>query len=273
DGAKLSIESSLKLLLERCRVSGLPCIGILTEGLSGATLEPDLLTLLDTLLVGNFDGVLELLEDPHSANVRVGLIPPLLSETADHTQSQLGNLSMVVDNSGLSYCSKHTLIEMLDPDFEGETRAEISWQDQSEIEDEITPAAIYVRKTAQESTVRELISVYGLRAPILFEKKDAVSGWFGDKLEDDVQLIEFIALIYQWSTAPEGHLEYLTRQREALVATHSVESWLLLMSRSLGFPVGQSSMEQLQECVVENEEDRSQVRREAFAALLKEHAN
>src|SRR5699024_2339542 len=76
-----------------------------------------------------------------------------------------------------------------------------------------------------------------------WEQSDAVEAWFGNIFEKDSQLIEFIALMHQWEKVPEVRAEFMKNQRGQLLASHSVESWLAVLSRSLAFPVKIRSLE------------------------------
>lgn len=244
NGAKLSIDSNLESILNQIQERGVPVVGILNEGLSGATFEPKLLTLLDTLLVGNYDGVIELLEDPQAANLRIGIIPPLLDTSFFGVESeQIGDFVQVVDSSSSTYCAMESLIAMLD--FSSNEDSEILSSDEFSYGDDerIIPRALYVRSSVPPNYARELISTFGLSTPIFWEQSDAVEAWFGNIFEKDSQLIEFIALMHQWEKVPEVRAEFMKNQRGQLLASHSVESWLAVLSRSLGFPVKIRSLE------------------------------
>lgn len=238
NGVKLTIDPSLEAVLEQFQLMGVPVVGILNEGLIGASFEPKLLKLLDALLVGNYDGVIALLEDPQSANLRVGIIPPLLDEkSVEFNLCEVSNYVKVVDSSSDHNCSMDSLIQMLEPgsSFEPETKATEEPQEKP-AENEI-PAAIYIRSSVNESVARDLIATYGLLTPIFWEQSGVVSGWFGSVFKEKVQLIELISLLHQWENAPELREQLLKIQKSQLLASHTSQSWLALLSRSLGYPV------------------------------------
>lgn len=268
DGAEITIDQSLESHLKQLKDMGVPVVGILNEGLSGATFEPKLLTLLNTLLVGNYDGVVPLLEDPQAANLRVGIIPPLVDDfSVEVSQGQVNDFVKVADSSSTTCCSIDSLISMLDSSS-GESDKLALDEEATTCDESSVPKALYIRSSAQECEVRALISTYGLSTPIFWEQSGTVSGWFGDLFEQDTQLIELIALLHQWEKTPDLRTEFLKAQREQLLASHSIESWLTVLSRSLGFPVATRGFE-----LPDSSGSTQNASEEALVALLRDEAS
>lgn len=238
NGGEMTIDSNLEGALEQFQLIGVPVVGVLNEGLSGATVEPKLLKLLDTLLVGNYDGVISLLEDPHYTNLRVGMMPPLLDEkTVEFNLCEVGDYVQVVDSSSIVNCSMDSLIQMLEPRSNAESKSRGTEECQESSTENEIPAAIYLRSSIQESVARDLIATYGLLTPIFWEQSGAMSGWFGSAFTGEVKLIELISLVHQWENTPELRVQLLKIQKSQLLASHTTQSWLTLLSRSLGYPV------------------------------------
>lgn len=269
NGFKLSIDSNLEAVLEKFQLMGIPVVGILNEGLSGATFEPKLLKLLDTLLVGSYDGVITLLEDPQSANLRVGMLPPLLDEkSAPLNTGPIGDHVQVVDSSTTAFHSLDSLIRQLSDGNNKELDNQSSDSVQEGNCNTKLPVAIYVRSSTQGNTARDLISTYGLTTPIFWEESDAVSGWFGNVFVEDTTQIELIAILHQWTNVPELRVEHLDAQKSQLLASHSIESLLVLLSRGLGYPIPMRSIEPLN-----HQEPTGDSTEEALVTLLRNEAH
>lgn len=264
----LTIAEELVIVLEQLKGCGIPVVGILNEGIRGATLDPKLLALLDTLLIGNYDGVISLLEDPQFASLRVGITPPLIhDDSAVPASYSISKYIHVVDSDSTTYCSMESLFQRLEFGGSCESECSIGEHFHAGSPDGRIPEAVYVRSSVNQSTARDLISKFGPLTPIFWERAEVVSDWGGSVIAKSTELIELIALLHQWETSPELRIERLQAQKAQLQASFTFESWLALLSRSLGYPVVVPTRE-----LSENTEVSQQNTEEALVLLLQNHA-
>lgn len=261
-------------LLLKCKLAGVPRVGLIAEGLNDSTFTAEQAHLLDVCLSGKFEGVVEFLEDPNTVDLRVGNFPPILSDPDSGVlqNEELNESIWIVDASGVRAGSSGLFMELLQTDASADSVQEQSMV-VSNIEDAVLqPGSIFVRDDTPESLKRALISQFGLTTPIVWEGKNQTSIEFGDAFAEDISLIEFLACQHHWQENPESCREFILRQKYCLVSSHMVRTRLILLCRSLGIPVRSELAENPPAVVIQPDTGAQHFSSEVLSAYLQDRA-
>lgn len=268
-------DPAIQNLLEECGHSGIPRVGLLAEGVRGSNFEPKYAPFLDVCLSGKFEGVVEFLEDPLTADLRVGSFPPLLGSSRLNSEAQdIGHDSVCLsDNSGLRSSSFGGLLELFDTSPSVDEEAIEEFPSTSIDDGQDLPSAIYVRLNTPDLLKRDLISKYGLEVPIIWEGQNETSIWYGDTFAEEISLIEFLAAYHHWQKNPELRSALTNYQRNRLEGAHSLKARLILLSRSLGIPVTNNNVTETPVGQGDEIAWESSFRTETLAALLQDKSD
>lgn len=231
-------------VLEQCEHLGIPRVGLVPRGLNDSNFQPEDAHLLDVCLSGEFDGVVEFLEDPRTYKLRVGgLSPIVVPRAADRLNAveSTDGFTWIAGMSGVKKQSTAELLSLLGTEQSEPEGAEKTVDISDTITKSILPFAIYISRETPKWLQRELITGYGLDVPLIWEEQHEPSRWFGSTFAEGVSLFEFIAGCHHWEADPELRLNLVNYQKIQLENFYSFETQLIILCRSLGIPVSSTS--------------------------------